>query len=105
MQASTEQPVVRDSGTLYFRIQGLSQSTLQEAEQTRVCELINRIERHPHLNELEADLKQDNVHNPFSENSRKLIHDTGNAEYFELYETDSQVQLLLLSYWGQDSFF
>ena len=35
---------------------------------------------------------QDNVYNPFSENSKKMIHDTGNVEYFELCETTSKVQ-------------
>ena len=69
-QASTGQPVVRDSGTLDFRIQGLLHS-VEEAEHVRVRELTTRIESHPHRDELQTDLMQDNVYNPVSENSKK----------------------------------
>ena len=90
-QSSTEQPVVRDSGTLDFRIQGLLHSTVEEAEHVRVRELLTRIESRPHRDELRTDLMKDNVYNPFSENSKKMIHDIGNVVYSELCETDSQV--------------
>ena len=65
---------------------------MQEAEHARVRELINRIESHLHRDELEPHLMQDNVCNPFIENSKKMIHDMGNVEYFELCKTDSQFQ-------------
>ena len=49
---------------------------------------------------------QDNVYNPFSENSKKMIHDMGNVEYFELCETDSQFQCSYrTSYWAKDIVF
>ena len=63
-----------------------------KTENVRVRELISRIENHPHRDELKADLRQDNVCNAFSKNSKKMIHDTGNVEYFELCETTSKVQ-------------
>ena len=101
-QGSTGQPVVRDSGTLNFRIQGLSHSTVEEAEHVRVRELLTRIESHSHRDDLQTDLMQDNVYNPFSENSKKMIHDMGNVEHFELCETDSQAQCsYCLSYWAK----
>ena len=46
-------------------------STVKEDAYVRVRALIKRIENHPHRNELEADLMQDKVYNPFSENSKK----------------------------------
>ena len=38
-----------------------------------------------------------NVYNPFSENWKKMIHDTVNVEFFELCETTPEVQCFLLS--------
>ena len=67
-QASTEEPVACNSGTLDFRFQGLLHSTVEEAEHVRVREVINWIESPPHRDDLQADLMQDNVCNPFSEN-------------------------------------
>ena len=75
-----------------FRIQGLSYSSVEEAKHLRVQELINRIENHRHRDELQADVKQDKVYNPFSENSKRMIHELVNVEYFELCETTPKVQ-------------
>ena len=91
-QEGTERPF-QDS-----RIHGMSHSEVQEAEQNRVHELIYKIESRPHQGDLPEDLKQTKVFNPFSENSKTLIRETGNVEYFELCESDSQVQCLCLSY-------
>ena len=45
---------------------------------------------------------QDNIYNPFSPNSKKMIHDVGNVEHFELRETDPQVQCFhCLSCWAK----
>ena len=41
------------------------------------------------------------MYNPFSENSKALIRETGNVEYFELCETDSQVQCLVVFLLGK----
>ena len=87
---------------LDFRAQGLPRSEVKEAEIGRLFELIDKIESHPHQGDQQEDLKQTNVFNPFSENSKTLIRDAGNVEYFELCETDSQVQLsYCLSFFGQ----
>ena len=68
-QASTAEPVaVTDDifvHKLDIRIQGLPRSSVEEAE---------------HRQQL------------FCENSKKMIHDIGNVEYFELCETTSKVQ-------------
>ena len=40
----------------------------------------------------QRDLQQNNVYNPFSEKSKKMIEDMGNVELFELFETDLKTQ-------------
>ena len=95
-QARMGRPVACDVGTLDFRIQVLLRNTVKKAEYVRDRELINRLENNPHRDEWKADVRQDNVCNAFSENSKKMIHDAGNVEYFELCETTSKVQC---SYW------
>ena len=43
---------------------------------------------------------QDSVYNPFSENSKKMIHDMWNVKFIKLCETSSKVQCsCCLSYW------
>ena len=53
-----------------FRVPGLSHAVVKEAEHFRVRELVKKIESHPHREALQADLQQNNGHNPFS-NIRK----------------------------------
>ena len=96
-RASTEQPVAYDSSTLDFGIQGLLQASVEEAEHVCVRELTNRIESHLHQNELQADLRQNNVYIPFSENRKKMIHDMDNVECFQLLRNRFTSAMLLLS--------
>ena len=67
---STVQPVARDEELIThkidFRIQGLPHSSVEEPEHLRVRELINRIENHAHRDELQEDLTQDDIYNPFT---------------------------------------
>ena len=75
-----------------FRISGLPHSVVKQAENSRVRELVKKIENHPHRQDLQADLQQNNAYNPFSEKSKKMIKDTGNVELFELFETEPKTQ-------------
>ena len=87
---------------MIFRVPGLSHSVVKEAEHLRVQELVQRIENHPHQAPLQADLQQNNIYNPFSENSKEMIRDLGNVELFELCETTPKVQCSqCLLYWNQ----
>ena len=70
-----------------FRVSGLPHAVLKQAENSRVRELVKKIENHPHRQALQADLQQNNAYNPFSEKSKKMIKDMGNVELFELCET------------------
>ena len=49
-----------------FRVPRLPHAVVKEAEFFRVQELVKKIESHPHREALQADLPQNNVHNPFS---------------------------------------
>ena len=48
-----------------FRISGLPHSVVKQAEYCRVRQLVKKIEDHPHRQDLQADLQQNNAYNPF----------------------------------------
>ena len=60
-----------------FRVSGLLHAVVKQAENSRVHELVKKIESHPHRQALQADLQQSNANNPFSEKSKKMIRDMG----------------------------
>ena len=85
-----------------FRVSGLPHAVVKQAENSRVRELVKKIESHPHRQDLEADLQQSNAYNPFSEKSEKMILDMGNVKLFEFRETIPKVQCSeCLLYWNQ----
>ena len=85
-----------------FRVPGLSHAVVKEAEHFRVQEVVKKIESHRHREALQADLQQNNVYNPFSNNSKAMIRELGNVELFELCETITKVQCShCLLYWNQ----
>ena len=100
-QISTERPVSGQSLGLFtqlevididFRVPGLSHAAVREVENFRVRELVKKNETHPHREALQADLQQNDVYNPFSNNSKAMIREMGNVELFELCETLPKVQ-------------
>ena len=87
---STVRPVTvdqKEEDNIDFRVPGLSHSVAKEAEHLRDQELVQRIENHPHRAAFQADLQQNNIYNPFSENSKEMIRELCNVELFELCET------------------
>ena len=85
-----------------FRVSGLQHAVVKQAENSRVRELVKKIENHRHRQDLQADLQQSNAYNQFSEKSKKMIKDMGNVELFELCETNPKVQCKeCLLYWNQ----
>ena len=85
-----------------FRVSGLPHAVVKQAENFRVLELVKNIESHPHREALQANLHQNNVYNPFSNNSKAMIREMGNVELFELCETIPKVQCSqCLLYWNQ----
>ena len=68
-------------GEIDLRIQGLPHSAFQEHDHIRkqaVQKLIHQFETHPNRESLKADLKQNHVVNPFSEQSKEMIYSMGN---------------------------
>ena len=85
-----------------FKVSGLSHAVVKEAENLRVQELVKKIESHPHRDALHADLQQNNVYNPFSNNSKAMIREMGNVKLFRLRETIPRVRCSQrLLYWKQ----
>ena len=85
-----------------FRVSGLPHAVVKQAENFRVRELVKKIESHPHREALQADLQQNNVYNPLSDDSKAMIGEMGNVELFELCETIPKVQCSeCLLYWNQ----
>ena len=85
-----------------FRVSGLPHAVVKQAENFRVRELVKKIESHFHREALQADLQQNNVYNPFSNDSKAMIREMGNVELFELFETIPKVQCSeCLLYWNQ----
>ena len=52
-----------------FRVSGLPHAVVKQAENSRVRELVKKIENHPYRQALQEDLQQDDAYNPFSEKS------------------------------------
>ena len=75
-----------------FRVLGLPHAVVKQAENSRVRELVKKIESHPHRGALQADLQQNNVCNPFSDDAKTMIREMGNVELFEFCETIPKVQ-------------
>ena len=108
----TERPVVIgqpigsstpfDEVDIDFWVSGLQHAVVKQAENSRVRELVKKIESHPHRQDLQADLQQSNAYNPFSEKSKQMIQDMGSVDLFELCETIPKVQCSeCLLYWNQ----
>ena len=108
-QTSTVRPVSGQSIGLFtqleeidtdFRVSGLPHAVVKQAGNFRVRELVKKIESHREA--LQADLQQNNVYNPFSDDARTMIREMGSAELFELCETIPKVQCSeCLLYWNQ----
>ena len=83
-----------------FKIPGLPHSIVKHAQSASVQELIQKIENHPNRHALQQDLRQNQSFNPFSPESKQMIHEAGNIELCELLETEPKAQCkVCLSYW------
>ena len=83
-----------------FKIPGLPHSTVKHAQSTNVRELIQKIENHPNRHALQRDQRKSHSFNPFSPESKQIIHKVGNIELCELLDTEPKTQCkVCLSYW------
>ena len=66
-----------------------------------VRELIQKIENHPQRQALQRDLQQSQQFNPFSQESKEMIHEVGNIELCELLDMEPKAQCkVCLSYFN-----
>ena len=71
-----------------FKIPGLPHSTVKQLQSANVRESIQKIENHPNRHALQQDLQQNQSFNPFSQESKQMIHEVGNIEPCELLDTE-----------------
>ena len=82
-----------------FNIPGLPHSTVKQLHSASVRELIQKIENHPNRHALQRDLQQSQSFNPFSQESKQMIHELGNIELCELLDMEPKAQCkVCLSY-------
>ena len=86
-----------------FNIPGLPRSAVKRSHGVNVQNLIQKIENHPHRRALQSDLQQHRQFNPFSEESKELIHEVGNIELCELLDVEPkstvQSMSIVLGHW------
>ena len=80
----------REEIDIDFRVSGLPHAVVKQAETFRARELVKKIESHPHREALQADLQQNNVYNPFSDNSKAMIREMGNVEIIRVMRNNSK---------------
>ena len=81
-------------------IPGLPHSIVKQLQSASVRELIQNVENHPNRHALQRDLQQSQSFNPFSQESKQMIHEVGNIELCELLDTEPKTQCIVcLSYW------
>ena len=82
-----------------FKIPGLPHSVVKQLHSANVRGL-TKIENHPNRHVLQRDLQQNQSLNPFSQESKQMIHRVGNIELRELLDTEPKTQCkVCLSYW------
>ena len=62
---------------MYFKIPGVPHSTVKQLHGASVRDLIQKIENHPNRHALQRDLQQSQSFNPFSQESKQMIHEVG----------------------------
>ena len=74
------------------KIPGLPHSTVKQLQSASVRELIQKIENHPNRHALQRDLQQSQSFNPFSEESKQMIHEVGTIELCEVLDMEPKTQ-------------
>ena len=86
-----------------FKISGLPDSVVKHAKSTSVRQLIQKIDNHPNRHALQQDLRKNQSFNPFSPESKQMIHEVGNIELCELLDTEPKTQctdmFIILGHW------
>ena len=84
-----------------FKVSGLPNAVVEQAENFRVRELVKKIESDPHRLALQADLKQNNTFNPLSEKAKAMIRELGTVELFEFIIATKRLHNITLLFLNQ----
>ena len=60
-QPTGSSTLLNEERDIDFRVSGLLHAVVKQPENSRVCELVKKIESHPHRQDLQADLQQSNA--------------------------------------------
>ena len=90
-ESGHEQTMLNEVNT-DVRIPGWPHSVVKHAQSTSFREMIQKIENHPHRHALQRDLQQSQSFNPFSPESKQMIHEVGNIELCEFLDTEPKAQ-------------
>ena len=90
-EPSNEQSLLNEVN-IDFRILGMPHSVVKQAQNSRVRELVKKIENHPHRHSLQRDLQPNEAYTPFNTMTKQMIQNVGNVRFFELFETDPKTQ-------------
>ena len=83
-----------------FNIPGVPHSTVKQLHSASVRDLIQKIENPPNRHALQRDLQQSQSFNPFSQESKEMIHEVGNIELCKLLDMEPKAHCkVCLSYW------
>ena len=97
---NTDTEFIRKINEEDFNIPRLPHSTVEHLHSASVRELIQKIENHPNRHALQRDLQQSQSFNPFSQESKEMIHEVGNIDFCELLDIKPKAQCkVCLSYW------
>ena len=88
----------RTEADMDFKIPGLPHSVVKHAQSASIRELIQKIENHPNRHALHRDQRQSQSFNPFSQESKQMIHEVGNVALCELLDmgTQNEVQSMFI---------
>ena len=75
-----------------FNVPGVPHSSVKQLHGASVRDLIQKIENHPNRHALQRDLQQSQSFNPFSQESKGMIHEVGNIKLCELLDVEPKAQ-------------
>ena len=89
-----------DEEDIDFNIPGVPHCTVKQLYGASVRDLIQKVENHPNRHAPQRDPHQSQSFNPFSQETKEMIHEVGNVELCELLDMEPKAQCkVCLSYW------
>ena len=81
-----------DDVNVDFSVSGIAEETVKHSEKLNILQLIRRITSHPQKQAVQKDLDQEQSFNAFSDESKKVIKESGNIEISEIINAEPKWQ-------------